>query len=234
MLHVENLVVSYGRAQVLHGLNISVGRGEIVAVLGGNGAGKTTALKAVTGLVRPRSGKVIFEGEDITGSASHTIAQLGIAHCPEGRRLFGGMSVQDNLELGAVTSSARALEHQSLAMVYEMFPVLQERRRQHAGLLSGGQQQMVAIGRALMATPRLLILDEPSLGLAPQIVTEVFEAIERVRETGVTVLLVEQNVAQALKMADRGYVIEQGTVGVAGVSADLLANEALQKAYLGV
>lgn len=234
MLRIENLAVSYGRAKVLLGLNLEVKEGEVVTLLGGNGAGKTTTLKAISGLVKPRSGQIYFNDKPITGMASHSVAQLGIAHCPEGRRLFGSMTVEDNLILGALTTEARRKQNDTLARMYELFPILNERRKQHAGLLSGGQQQMVAIARALMADPKLLILDEPSLGLAPKIVTEVFEVIEQVRATGVTVLLVEQNVAQALGAADRGYVIEQGAIALQGAAQDLLDNDALQKAYLGI
>jgi branched-chain amino acid transport system ATP-binding protein len=188
----------------------------------------------VSGLVRPRGGRITFEGRPITGLPTHTIARMGIAHCPEGRRLFGGMTVEDNLLLGAVTRAAREKQRDGLERIFELFPILLERRKQHAGLLSGGQQQMVAIGRALMADPRLLILDEPSLGLAPKVVTEVFEVLQSVRDTGVTVLLVEQNVAQALGMADRGYVIEQGEIALQGEAQALLDDEELQKAYLGI
>lgn len=234
MLRIENLAVSYGRAKVLLGLDLEVKEGEVVTLLGGNGAGKTTTLKAISGLVKPRSGQIYFNDQPILGMASHSIANLGIAHCPEGRRLFGSMTVEDNLILGALTTEARKKQSETLARMYELFPILLERRKQHAGLLSGGQQQMVAIARALMADPKLLILDEPSLGLAPKIVTEVFEVIQQVRATGVTVLLVEQNVAQALGAADRGYVIEQGTIALQGASQELLENDALQKAYLGI
>ncbi|MDJ1371388.1 ABC transporter ATP-binding protein [Gulosibacter molinativorax] len=234
MLQVENLAVSYGRAKVLLDLNFEVKQGEVVALLGSNGAGKTTTLKAISGLVKARGGKVLFKGRPIHDLPTHEIAQLGIAHGPEGRRLFGGMTVEDNLIMGAATAGARKKQADNLMHMYELFPILKERYRQHAGLLSGGQQQMVAIARALMADPELLILDEPSLGLAPKIVTEVFEVIDRVKSEGVTVLLVEQNVAQALGVADRGYVIEQGTVGLAGNSQDLLENKELQKAYLGI
>ena len=234
MLRIENLAVSYGRAKVLLDLNLTVGEGEVVAVLGSNGAGKTTTLKAISGLVRPRGGQILFKDKPINGLPSHTISQLGIAHCPEGRRLFGGMTVEDNLLLGASTPAARRKQDENLEHMYELFPILKERQRQHAGLLSGGQQQMVAIARALMADPELLILDEPSLGLAPKIVTEVFEVIQKVKSEGVTVLLVEQNVAQALSVADRGYVIEQGTIALEGESQALLENEELQKAYLGI
>lgn len=234
MLRIENLAVSYGRAKVLLDLNLNVAQGEVVAVLGGNGAGKTTTLKTISGLVKPKSGQIYFNEQPIAGLPSHTIAQLGIAHSPEGRRLFGGMTVEDNLVLGAATAAARKKQHETLERMYELFPILLERRKQHAGLLSGGQQQMVAIARALMADPKLLILDEPSLGLAPKIVTEVFEVIHQVRDAGVTVLLVEQNVAQALGAADRGYVIEQGKIALEGAAQDLLDNEELQKAYLGI
>ncbi|WP_234058013.1 ABC transporter ATP-binding protein [Microbacterium sp. NFH-22A-Y] len=234
MLRIENLAVAYGRAKVLTDLSLEVEQGELVALLGGNGVGKTTTLKAVSGLVRPRSGKILFEGQPIQGLAPHTIAQMGIAHCPEGRRLFGGMTVEDNLTLGAVTREARNKQGRSLERMFELFPILLERRKQHAGLLSGGQQQMVAIARSLMAAPRLLILDEPSLGLAPKVVTEVFEVLASVRHTGMTVLLVEQNVAQALGAADRGYVLEQGEIAISGEARALLENEELQKAYLGI
>lgn len=234
MLRIENLAVSYGRAKMLLDLNLNVAQGEVVAVLGGNGAGKTTTLKTISGLVKPKSGQIYFNEQPIAGLPSHTIAQLGIAHSPEGRRLFGGMTVEDNLVLGAATAAARKKQHETLERMYELFPILLERRKQHAGLLSGGQQQMVAIARALMADPKLLILDEPSLGLAPKIVTEVFEVIHQVRDAGVTVLLVEQNVAQALGAADRGYVIEQGKIALEGAAQDLLDNEELQKAYLGI
>lgn len=234
MLRIENLAVSYGRAKVLLDLNLAVGEGEVVALLGNNGAGKTTTLKAISGLVKPRGGTIHFKGQPIDGLPSHEISKLGIAHCPEGRRLFGGMTVEDNLMLGASTAEARRKQAQNLEHMYELFPILRERRRQHAGLLSGGQQQMVAIARALMADPELLILDEPSLGLAPKIVSEVFEVIERVKDDGVTVLLVEQNVAQALGVADRGYVIEQGTIALSGSSRELLENKDLQTAYLGI
>lgn len=234
MLRIEHLAVSYGRAKVLTDVSLEVEEGELVALLGGNGVGKTTTLKAVSGLLRPRSGQILFEDQPIQGLPAHTIAQMGIAHCPEGRRLFGGMTVEDNLRLGAVTRAARSKENATLERMYELFPILIERRKQHAGLLSGGQQQMVAIARALMASPRLLILDEPSLGLAPTIVTEVFRVLGSVRETGTTVLLVEQNVAQALSAADRGYVLEQGEITISGDGRALLENEELQKAYLGI
>lgn len=234
MLHIEHLEVSYGRAKVLLDLTLEVNQGEVVALLGGNGAGKTTTLKTVSGLVKPRGGKISFEGKSISGLPSHEIAQLGIAHCPEGRRLFGGMTVEDNLVLGAATPQARKIQHESLDRMYELFPIMKERRKQHAGLLSGGQQQMVAIARALMADPKLLILDEPSLGLAPKVVTEVFDVIHQVRDAGVTVLLVEQNVAQALGASDRGYVIEQGEIALEGEASALLANEDLQRTYLGI
>ena len=234
MLRIDGLAVSYGRAKVLTDLSLHVNQGEIVALLGGNGVGKTTTLKAVSGLVKPRAGKIFFEENEITGLPPHVIAQMGVAHCPEGRRLFGGMSVEDNLILGAVTREARNQQSATIERIFDMFPILLERRKQHAGLLSGGQQQMVAIGRALMAAPRLLILDEPSLGLAPKIVTEVFEVLHAVRDAGTTVLLVEQNVAQALGAADRGYVLEQGEIALSGKAQALLENEELQKAYLGI
>jgi branched-chain amino acid transport system ATP-binding protein len=234
VLRLENVSVSYGRSPVLFNVSLEVRAGEVVALLGANGAGKTTTLKAVSGLVTPSSGHIYLDGDRIDRRSSHEIVNLGVAHSPEGRRLFPGLTVLENLELGAVSKTARAARRTTLAEVFDLFPVLSERRRQRAGLLSGGEQQMCAIGRALMAKPRLLMLDEPSLGLAPRIIAEVFEVIRTVRASGVTVLLVEQNVAQSLHVADRAYVIERGAVALEGTSSELLDDKELQRAYLGL
>jgi len=208
--------------------------GEVVTIVGANAAGKTTTLKCISGLIRKKSGSIIFEGEHIEKMPAHHIVELGIVQIPEGRQLFPFLSVQENLDLGAYTSRARQLKEQSLGMVYELLPVLKERRKQLAGSLSGGEQQMCAIARGLMAKPKLLMLDEPSLGLAPIIVQEVFELIKTIRQQGTTVLLVEQNVHHALSMANRGYVLENGRVVLEGPGKDLLRDERLTKAYLGV
>jgi branched-chain amino acid transport system ATP-binding protein len=233
MLRLDKVSVSYGRSPALFGVSIEVAAGEVVALLGSNGAGKSTTLKAISGLASLTSGEIYLDDTRIDGKDSHAVVNLGVAHSPEGRRLFPGLTVLENLRLGAVSKEARAVQQHTLGEVFEMFPVLSERRKQSAGLLSGGEQQMCAIGRALMAKPRLLLLDEPSLGLAPRIISEVFQVIRKVRDTGVTVLLVEQNVAQSLRLADRAYVIERGRVSLEGKSADLLEDKELQRAYLG-
>jgi branched-chain amino acid transport system ATP-binding protein len=233
MLRLEDVSVSYGRSPALFGVSIEVAAGEVVALLGSNGAGKSTTLKAISGLATLTSGAIYLDDTRIDGKDSHEVVNLGVAHSPEGRRLFPGLTVLENLKLGAVSKESRAVQQHTLGEVFEMFPVLSERRKQSAGLLSGGEQQMCAIGRALMAKPRLLLLDEPSLGLAPRIISEVFQVIRKVRDTGVTVLLVEQNVAQSLRLADRAYVIERGRVSLEGKSADLLEDKELQRAYLG-
>jgi branched-chain amino acid transport system ATP-binding protein len=234
MLRLENVSVSYGRSPAVFGVSLEVRAGEVVALLGSNGAGKTTTLKAASGLVTPTAGEIWLDDQRIDGKSSHQIVDLGIAHSPEGRRLFPGLTVLENLTLGAVSKEARAAQQATLQHVFELFPILAERRKQPAGLMSGGEQQMCAIGRALMGRPRLLLLDEPSLGLAPRIVSEVFQVIREVRDSGVTVLLVEQNVGQSLQLADRAYVIERGRVAMQGPAADLLDNKELQRAYLGV
>jgi branched-chain amino acid transport system ATP-binding protein len=217
----------------LFGVSLEVAAGEVVALLGSNGAGKSSTLKAISGLVAPTSGEITLDGRRIDGKDSHEVVNLGVAHSPEGRRLFPGLTVLENLKLGAVSKESRAVQQHTLDEVFQMFPVLSERRKQQAGLLSGGEQQMCAIGRALMAKPRLLLLDEPSLGLAPRIISEVFQVVRTVRDKGVTVLLVEQNVAQSLHLADRAYVIERGRVALEGKAADLLEDKELQRAYLG-
>ena len=232
MLSVENLEAGYGDVQVLWGVSLRVEKGEIVALLGSNGAGKTTTLKAISGLLKPKSGKIAFDGVEITGKPPHEVVRLGISLVPEGRRLFPKMTVYENLRMGAYLVSGDVSDR--LETVYSLFPILKERRNQLAGTLSGGEQQMLAIARGLMSSPRLLMLDEPSLGLAPKIVQEVLRAVNQIRDEGVTVLLVEQNVQQALSIADRGYVIETGRIVLEGTGRELLENEHVKTAYLGL
>jgi len=234
MLEISGLQVAYGDVQALWGVDIEVPAGRIVALLGANGAGKTTTLRTVSGLVRPRAGRIRFDGRDVTGLAPYAIVGLGLGHIPEGRRLWPGMTVQDNLELGAFPARARPATRESRDRVLRLFPRLAERQRQLAGTLSGGEQQMLAIGRALMARPRLLMLDEPSLGLAPLVVSELFQIIRTVNGEGVTVLVVEQNVHQALAIADHGYVLETGRVVTAGDARALLDDPVIKEAYLGL
>jgi branched-chain amino acid transport system ATP-binding protein len=234
MLHVSGLQVAYGDVQALWGVDVEVPAGRIVALLGANGAGKTTTLRTVSGLVRPRAGRIRFDGRDVTALAPHAIVGLGLGHIPEGRRLWPGMTVQENLELGAFPTRARSAKRESRDRVLRLFPRLAERQGQLAGTLSGGEQQMLAIGRALMARPRLLMLDEPSLGLAPLVVSELFQIIRTVNGEGVTVLVVEQNVHQALAIADHGYVLETGRVVTAGAARALLDDPFIKEAYLGL
>jgi branched-chain amino acid transport system ATP-binding protein len=234
MLAVDDLHCAYGETQALWGVSFEARAGEIVTLLGANGAGKTTTLRAVSGLIVPSRGGIRFEGEEIGGRPPHDILARGISHVPEGRHLWPRMTVLENLELGAYNRTARAGRDERLAWVFAFFPRLAERRAQMAGTLSGGEQQMVAIGRALMARPRLLLLDEPSLGLAPQVVAEVFEILMRLRSERTTVVLVEQNVHQALDLADRGYVLENGRVTREGRARDLLDDPAVREAYLGM
>ena len=219
--------------RVLHGVTLSIAAGEIVALLGGNGAGKSTLLKSIAGLLPPRSGTILWEGENLARIGAHQIVERGLALVPEGRRLFASMTVQEHLDLGAFTPRARAARQASLARVFALFPLLHERRRQIVRALSGGQQQMVAIGRALMTNPRLLILDEPSLGIAPRLVRTILAALAEINRAGVTVLLVEQNVQAALALAHRAYVLESGRITLEGPSAALLSNEHVRRAYLG-
>lgn len=233
ILELKNVTARYGDIQVLWGVSLAVREGEIATLVGANGAGKTTTLKAISGVVNATNGQIIFDGENIEKMSSHEIAARGIAHVPEGRRLFPMMSVRENLQLGAVSREARQKRAETLEHVYSLFPKLRERQQQMAGTLSGGEQQMVAIGRGLMARPRLLMLDEPSLGLAPIIVREMFEIIRRLNEEGITVLLVEQNVQQSLKLADRAYVLENGSVVLEGTGSALLGDERVREAYLG-
>jgi branched-chain amino acid transport system ATP-binding protein len=233
MLKVEQLDVYYGAVHALKSLSLRAEAGEIVTLIGANGAGKTTLLRSISGLIPSRAGTVTFEGRDITKMPAHDIVGLGISQSPEGRMVFSNMSVEDNLELGAYRRKDRAAISADRREIYRLFPRLEERRRQSAGTLSGGEQQMLAIGRALMSRPRLLLLDEPSLGLAPLLVREIFKTIQTINAQGVTVLLVEQNAHMALSIAGRGYVLETGTVRLEAPARDLLRNEEVREAYLG-
>ena len=232
MLKVSDLSSGYGKSQVLNGLNFEVNAGEIVTLIGANGAGKTTLLMTVCGNPRAKEGKITFEGEDITNKDTHHIMRNGIAISPEGRRVFKDLTVAENLMMGGFFSKREEIQA-GIDHVYGLFPRLKERASQRAGLMSGGEQQMLAIGRALMSQPRLLLLDEPSLGLAPIIIQQIFDTIEQLREQGMTIFLVEQNANQALKLADRGYVLENGHVVLEDTGDALLANEAVRSAYLG-
>jgi branched-chain amino acid transport system ATP-binding protein len=234
MLEVSNLDVFYGNSQALRDVSLRVDEGEVVALVGANGAGKTTLLNTISGLLRPASGSVKFLGKRIDRLAPHTIVQLGISHIPEGRRLFTSMTVRENLELGAYTSKAWKRKEETIEEVYQLFPVLKERAKQSASKLSGGERQMVAIGRGLMSSPRLCMFDEPSYGLAPNLLSEVLEVIKRLRERGMTIFLVEQNVLQTLETADRAYVLENGQVVLEGKGNDLLKDDMVKKAYLGL
>jgi branched-chain amino acid transport system ATP-binding protein len=234
MLEVEGLEVAYGKVQALWGLSFDVRPGELVALAGGNGAGKTTALKTLSGLLRPRAGSMRLDGAKLEGMSTVEIVERGLVHVPEGRKLFPEMSVRDNLLLGGYPRPARPHQPERLERVFAIFPRLRERQRQAAGTLSGGEQQMVAIGRGLMAGPRLLMLDEPSLGLAPILVEEMFRVIEEINRQGVTVLLVEQNTEHALRIAHRGFVLESGRVALSGTGPELLADARVREAYLGL
>ncbi len=233
MLEIRDLQAAYGDIRVLDGVTLTVGPGEIVALLGPNGAGKSTLLNSIAGLLRPRAGAVSFEGEDLGRLHAHLIVDRGVALVPEGRRLFGGMTVAENLELGAFASRARAMKAAGLDRVYALFPDLRERRRQIVRALSGGQQQMVAVGRALMTNPKLLMLDEPSLGIAPRLVRAIMDALAEINRGGVAVFLVEQNVQAALGLAHRAYVLESGRIALQGPAAELLRNPHVRRAYLG-
>ena len=232
MLEVSALTSHYGRIQALSGIDLTVQEGELVALVGANGAGKSTLLRAISG-VQPCSGKIIFDGKDISGASPERRVSLGIVQVPEGRQVFGPLSVEDNLRLGAYTRT-RAESDAELERVYAMFPALKERRRVAAGILSGGQQQMLAMGRGLMAKPRLLLLDEPSMGLAPRLVEEIFAKVRALKQARTTIFLVDQNARAALSVADRGYVLETGRVVLAGTGAALLADEQVKEAYLGM
>jgi branched-chain amino acid transport system ATP-binding protein len=233
LLAIQEVEVSYGKLQALWGVTFDVGAGEIVALVGANGAGKTTTLKTVSGLLRPSAGAVALEGERLDRLSTMEVVRRGVVHVPEGRKLFPDMSVVDNLLLGAFRAG-RAVQRRRLERVFAVFPRLRERREQLAGTLSGGEQQMVAIGRGLMAGPRVLMLDEPSLGLAPIMVEEMFRVIEEINRDGVTVLLVEQNTEHALAVAHRGFVLESGRVVLSGTGRELLASERVRQAYLGI
>jgi branched-chain amino acid transport system ATP-binding protein len=234
MLQVDALEAGYGNFTALWGVSFDVQPGEIVALVGGNGAGKSTALKALSGLLRPRSGSIRLDGEELAARSTVEIVERGVVHVPEGRKLFPEMTVRDNLLLGGFARPARPLQAERLEKVFAVFPLLRERQRQLAGTLSGGEQQMVAIGRGLMAGPRILMLDEPSLGLAPILVEEMFGVIEEIHRQGVTVLLVEQNTEHALRIASRGFVLESGRVVLSGTGPELLANQRVREAYLGL
>jgi len=231
LLELSGLAVTYGAIRALRGIDVEVAQGEIVTLLGANGAGKTTTLRTISGLLRPAGGTVSFAGEVITGLAPHRIVGLGISHTPEGRRIFPRMTVEENLEMGAYLR--RGSISTELDQVFSLFPVLSQRRRQAGGTLSGGEQQMLAIGRALMSRPRLLLLDEPSMGLAPLIVRQIFSILSDIRAAGTSLLLVEQNAAQALAVADRGYVLETGEIVMSGTASTLLGDDRVRAAYLG-
>lgn len=233
MLKVTDLCVNYGVIPALKGVSFEVNQGEIIALIGANGAGKTTILHTVTGLVKAASGMIEFEGQDITKIPAHKIVEMGMAHVPEGRRVFPEMTVYQNLMLGAYTRKDSAEKQASLEKVYGHFPRLKERQKQLAGTLSGGEQQMLAMGRALMSKPKIILMDEPSMGLSPIFVNEIFSIIEEVSKEGTTVLLVEQNAKKALSLADRAYVLETGSITVTGDAKDLLNNDEIRKAYLG-
>lgn len=234
MLELDKIHAGYGATTILHDVSLSVDEGEVVTIVGANGAGKTTTLRTISGLVTPTSGRIVFDGEDITKLTAHEIVDLGITLIPEGRQLFPDMTVRENLMMGAYRSGARAHQADALDEVLTLFPRVKERLSQKANSLSGGEQQMVAIARGLMARPKLLMFDEPSLGLAPIIVAQVFEVIATIVETGATVLIVEQNVFHTLKAADRGYVLENGEVVLSDHAAALLDNSHVRKAYLGI
>lgn len=234
MLKIENLSAGYGDVIVLRDVSLEVNRGEIVALIGANGAGKTTTLKTISGVLRARKGVIQFEGQAIQNWPSHRIVEAGLVQVAEGRRLFPQLTVVENLEMGSFIRRAKRKRPQTMAQVFELFPRLAERRKQLAGTLSGGEQQMLAIGRALMTHPRLLMLDEPSLGLAPLIVADIFRVVEEVSKSGTTVLIVEQNVVQTLQMADRGYVLENGHVALSGTGEEVLQDEGIRTAYLGL
>ena len=234
MLELKSVDTGYGTFQALFGASLEVRLGEAVGVIGPNGAGKTTLMRVISGLIRPRAGQVLWNGEDLANVPSHRIVELGIAHVPEHRRLFPRMTVEDNLRMGAFMPAARPKFAQRLEFVYSLFPRMKERRNQFAGTMSGGEQQMCAIGRALMSDPKILLMDEPSAGLAPVIVQQVFELVRRIRENGLTVLIVEQNVQQVLRVVDRAYLLEAGSIRMSGTSAEMMASDTIREAYLGV
>lgn len=233
MLEVRDLQVYYGMIHAIKGISFNVNQGEVIALIGANGAGKTTTLHTITGLLAPKSGSVLFEGKDITKVPAHKIVSMGMAHVPEGRRVFAELSVYENLKMGAYTRKDKKEIEESLANVYKRFPRLEERKNQMAGTLSGGEQQMLAMGRALMSKPKIILMDEPSMGLSPIFVNEIFDIIRAVSESGTTVLLVEQNAKKALSIADRAYVLETGKIVLSGDAKELLEDDSIKKAYLG-
>ena len=233
MLEVKDLEVYYGMIQAIKGISFEVNKGEAIALIGANGAGKTTTLHTITGLLSPKKGSVMFEGKDITKIPAHKIVSMGMAHVPEGRRVFADLSVYENLKLGAYTRKDKENLNKDLESIYERFPRLAERKNQSAGTLSGGEQQMLAMGRALMSKPSIILMDEPSMGLSPILVNEIFDIIESISKSGTTVLLVEQNAKKALSIADRAYVLETGKIVTSGKASELLEDDSIKKAYLG-
>jgi branched-chain amino acid transport system ATP-binding protein len=234
LLNLKNVSVKYGSFTAIHDVNIEVNEGEIVVLLGSNGAGKSTTFRTISGLSKPSAGEILFQDKKLNKRSADQIVQLGIGQCPEGRKLFPAMSVEENLRMGAYIHRRHKAEiKQSLEHVYELFPILKDKRNDAAGSLSGGQQQMLAIGRALMSKPKLMLLDEPSVGLAPLIVEQMFEVIQKINQEGTTILLAEQNANAALKIADKGYVFENGSIVLQGTSQELFANDEVRKAYIG-
>ena len=233
MLEVKDLSVYYGVIQAIRGISFEVNQGEIVTLIGANGAGKTTILHTITGLIQAKKGSIVFDGKELTKTPPHKIVSMGMAHVPEGRRIFQQLSVLENLKLGAYTRKDKSEIASTLKMVYERFPRLEERKNQVAGTLSGGEQQMLAMGRALMSRPKIVVMDEPSMGLSPILVSTIFKIIEDIRKSGTTVLLVEQNAKKALAISDRAYVLETGKIVLSGKASDLINDESVKKAYLG-
>lgn len=233
MLEIKDLEVCYGVIRAIKGVSFEVNQGEVIALIGANGAGKTTILHTITGLIPAEKGSILFDGKELTKTPAHKIVSMGMAHVPEGRRVFAQLSVLENLKLGAYTRKSKSEIDESLQMVYERFPRLEERKNQVAGTLSGGEQQMLAMGRALMSKPRIILMDEPSMGLSPLLVSEIFDIIKVISEGGTTVLLVEQNAKKALSIADRAYVLETGNITLSGKASDLMNDDSVKKAYLG-
>lgn len=233
LLEIKDLEVNYGVIKAIKGVSFDVNEGEIIALIGANGAGKTTILHTITGLIQAKKGSIVFDGKELTKTQPHKIVSMGMAHVPEGRRIFQQLSVLENLKLGAYTRKDKSEIASTLKMVYERFPRLEERKNQVAGTLSGGEQQMLAMGRALMSKPRIILMDEPSMGLSPLLVSEIFDIIKVINESGTTVLLVEQNAKKALSIADRAYVLETGKITLSGDAKDLINDESVKKAYLG-
>ncbi|MDQ1044631.1 ABC transporter ATP-binding protein [Streptomyces sp. V4I2] len=233
LLEVEDLRVSYGKIEAVKGISFSVEAGQVVTLIGTNGAGKTTTLRTLSGLLKPTSGKIIFDGKPLTGVAAHKIVALGLAHSPEGRHIFPRLTIAENLQLGAFLRNDKAGIEKDIQRAYDLFPILGERRKQAAGTLSGGEQQMLAMGRALMSQPKLLMLDEPSMGLSPIMMQKIMATISELKSQGTTILLVEQNAQAALSLADQGHVMEVGSIVVSGTGQDLLHDESVRKAYLG-